>query len=119
MLNRCMSRQVPVAQWDLTTPPRLYEVQMCCAAAFFVGGSIPRLAWRLLGIGIRMCQELGLQCRALFGSQPHSHHELWKRCFWFVGLISERSLEMLIRKQDAVLHGYILGVGKRTTLWLA
>jgi hypothetical protein len=75
-------KQVPIARWDFNAPPRLYDVQTHCLAGMFAGSSLHRLFWHLIGRGIRMCQEIGVHQRKLFGTEPHPQHEMWKRCFW-------------------------------------
>jgi hypothetical protein len=66
----------------LFLPPRLYDVQACILGATFAAPSFQaRLAWMLVGNGIRMLQEIGAHRRKVYRSEPNAHDELWKRCF--------------------------------------
>ncbi|KAF7351484.1 Zn(2)-C6 fungal-type domain-containing protein [Mycena sanguinolenta] len=61
--------------------PKLFDIQRICLSIQFVEGSAQQGAWTLVGIGIRMAQEMGAHRRQL--RQPHTlEAELWRRAFW-------------------------------------
>ncbi|KAJ6459065.1 fungal-specific transcription factor domain-containing protein [Mycena sanguinolenta] len=70
--------------------PKLFDIQRICLAIQFVEGSAQQGAWTLVGIGIRMAQEMGAHRRQ--PSQPHTlEAELWRRAFWLL-VAYDRSL---------------------------
>ncbi|KAF5342023.1 hypothetical protein D9611_002054 [Ephemerocybe angulata] len=70
------------------TPPSLYDLQTYCLAAEFLrGSSVPQGSWNLVGIGIRLAQEVGAHRRkrkeAASGDPERMRQdELWKRACW-------------------------------------
>ncbi|KAJ7612022.1 fungal-specific transcription factor domain-containing protein [Mycena polygramma] len=67
----------------LYVTPTLYDIQRCCLTIQFLEGSAPQANWTLVGIGIRMAQEVGAHRR-----QPYvrltAEAELWRRAFWML-----------------------------------
>ncbi|KAF7348956.1 Zn(2)-C6 fungal-type domain-containing protein [Mycena venus] len=64
----------------LYDPPKLYDLQRYCLAIQFLDGAAPQGNWTLIGIGIRMAQEVGAHRRQ---HGPHTVTvELWRRAFW-------------------------------------
>ncbi|KAJ7779436.1 fungal-specific transcription factor domain-containing protein [Mycena maculata] len=61
--------------------PTLYDLQYCCLATQFLEGSAPQANWPLIGMGIRLAQEVGAHRRQL-NTRPSVESELWKRAFW-------------------------------------
>jgi hypothetical protein len=37
----------------------------------------------MIGIGIRLAQDVGAHRRKVYQSKPSLHDELWKRAFWY------------------------------------
>jgi hypothetical protein len=81
--------QVDIARRDLFRPPRLYEIQTYILASWY--GSLmfkTQLIWILVGIAIRMLQQVGAHTKKVYKPTPNIHDELWKRCFWCVPLVN-------------------------------
>jgi hypothetical protein len=77
--------QVQIWNRNLLHQPRLYDVQLYCLAALFSATYFrSHLAWVLLGMAIRMLQEVGAHSKKIYSSTPNAHDELWKRVFWCV-----------------------------------
>jgi hypothetical protein len=77
--------QVDISRRDLFRAPRLADVQTYLLAALY-GGVIFRsqLSWILVGIAIRMIQQVGAHSKKVYSAKPNATDELWKRCFWYV-----------------------------------
>jgi hypothetical protein len=75
--------QVDISRRDLFRPPRLHDVQTYILSAIY-GGPLFRshLTWVLVGIAIRMVQQVGAHLKKVYKSTPNAHDELWKRCVW-------------------------------------
>lgn len=72
-----------ICRRDLIATPRLFDVQAMLlvithSASAFKG----HLGWVLIGIAIRMVQEIDVHRREVYGLTPNAHDEQWKRCFW-------------------------------------
>jgi hypothetical protein len=84
--------QVDISRRDLFRPPRLNEIHTYLLAAMYGAGLFRgQLIWVLLGVAIRMIQEVGAHMKSLYKSTPNAQDEMWKRCFWYV----QRSLPSL------------------------
>lgn len=56
--------------------------------AFYLGGSnTPQGAWNLIGLGLRMAQDVGVHRKKMYAGKPTVEDELWKRAFWYVAVI--------------------------------
>jgi hypothetical protein len=80
--------QVDISRRDLFRPPRLYDIQTYILASWY--GSVifrTQLVWVLIGIAIRMLQQVSAHTKKIYKSTPNAHDELWKRCFWCVYLV--------------------------------
>ncbi|KAJ7096815.1 fungal-specific transcription factor domain-containing protein [Mycena epipterygia] len=73
--------QVSPAIDQLFARPSLHQIQYCCLATAFLEFSVSGPGWTLIGIGIRMAQDVGAH-RAHDGKRPTIESELWKRAFW-------------------------------------
>ncbi|KAJ7112225.1 fungal-specific transcription factor domain-containing protein [Mycena epipterygia] len=62
--------------------PTLYQIQYYCLAPAFLEFSVPGACWTLIGIGIRMAQDVGAHRANNLGKRPTIESELWKRAFW-------------------------------------
>lgn len=87
-------------QQHMFVAPTLYDLQRYCVRALhwktnlkihadvtmqlaiqFLDGSAPQANWTLIGIGLRMAQEVGVHRRQ--NAQQHTlEAELWRRAFW-------------------------------------
>ncbi|KAJ6449377.1 fungal-specific transcription factor domain-containing protein [Mycena sanguinolenta] len=73
--------QVEGAQMNgMFESPKLYDIQRICLSIQFVEGSAQQAMWTLVGIGIRMAQEVGVHRRQLGTHTLEA--ELWRRAFW-------------------------------------
>ncbi|KAF7378272.1 Zn(2)-C6 fungal-type domain-containing protein [Mycena sanguinolenta] len=61
----------------------LYDVQRyCLAAQFLKTSSLPQTYWTLVGVGLRLTQDLGLHRGKIRSEMPSAERELQKRAFW-------------------------------------
>ncbi|KAK0475463.1 fungal-specific transcription factor domain-containing protein [Armillaria novae-zelandiae] len=61
----------------------LYDLQfLCLFAQFILGSSAHYLCWTLVGIGLRVAQDVGVHQRRGRDSPNTVEGELWKRAFW-------------------------------------
>jgi len=84
-----------------TSAPRLFDLQIQVVSTFakryqrahaytraqlsiiFLSGtSSPHAAWTIVGIGIRMAQDVGAHRNKVYKEKPNLVDELWKRAFW-------------------------------------
>ncbi|EKM58711.1 uncharacterized protein PHACADRAFT_253202 [Phanerochaete carnosa HHB-10118-sp] len=77
-------RQVQWVRRSLLSPPRLYDLQICCLTSMFLhGSSTPQSSWTVIGTGIRLAQDVGAHRRKVYNSNKRTvEDELWKRAFW-------------------------------------
>ncbi|KAK6969326.1 Zn(2)-C6 fungal-type domain-containing protein, partial [Favolaschia claudopus] len=74
--------QVPPIQRGLMAPPTLYDLQYYCLAVSFLDGcSPPQTCWTLIGIGLRLAEDLGAHLRSVSTDTPSAESELYKRAF--------------------------------------
>ncbi|KAF7349016.1 Zn(2)-C6 fungal-type domain-containing protein [Mycena venus] len=63
----------------------LYDLQYYCLAVMFLDGSAnPQACWTLVGIGLRLAQDIGVHCRKAHVEPPSVESELYKRAFWIL-----------------------------------
>ncbi|KAJ7172925.1 fungal-specific transcription factor domain-containing protein [Mycena crocata] len=62
--------------------PRIHHVQYYCLATMFLEMSMHTTAWSLIGIGIRLAQDVGAHRARPSGTRPTVESELWKRAVW-------------------------------------
>jgi hypothetical protein len=76
--------QVQMLRRSLMGPPTLYDVQMYTLASLFLQGcSAPQSSWTLIGIGIRLVQDVGKHRKRGYGTIAQTEAEQWRRTFWF------------------------------------
>ncbi|KAJ7718356.1 fungal-specific transcription factor domain-containing protein [Mycena maculata] len=56
----------------------------CLSVQFLEGSSAPHGCWALLGVGIRLAQDVGAHRRKMQHETPSVERELWKRAFWIL-----------------------------------
>ncbi|KAJ7771013.1 fungal-specific transcription factor domain-containing protein [Mycena maculata] len=79
--------QIPNTVNHLFKRPNLYNFQYYPLAVLFVEYSQVVACWTLVGLGIRLAQDVGAHRAGEPGSRPSVESELWKRGFWvLVGL---------------------------------
>ncbi|KAG6853489.1 hypothetical protein C0991_004035 [Blastosporella zonata] len=73
--------QVPVVKTTPLSPVGLYHLQVyVLVGQFMQASSVPQACWTVVGIGIRIAQDVGAHRRR---SGEHTvENELWKRAFW-------------------------------------
>jgi hypothetical protein len=49
---------------------------------FLQGSSAPQSSWTMLGIGVRVAQDVGAHRRKIYDGKFTVENELWKRAFW-------------------------------------
>ncbi|KZT39109.1 hypothetical protein SISSUDRAFT_1003901 [Sistotremastrum suecicum HHB10207 ss-3] len=70
-------RKSPLAQ------PCLYDLQAFALSAMFLqGSSAPHAGWTMVGVGIRLAQDVGAHRRKVQHGDNPVEDELWKRAFW-------------------------------------
>ncbi|KAJ7865367.1 fungal-specific transcription factor domain-containing protein [Mycena olivaceomarginata] len=73
--------QVPLVEDRFFERPTLYDLQYYCLAVIFLDGtSAPQACWTLVGIGLRLAEDIGLHIRKT--PVPSVEGELYKRAFW-------------------------------------
>ncbi|KAI1786446.1 fungal-specific transcription factor domain-containing protein [Ganoderma leucocontextum] len=76
-------QQVQMVRKSLLAPPRLYDLQIyALTAGFLHGTSAPQACWTIIGVGIRMAQDVGAHRKKVYSSSPTIEEELWRRAFW-------------------------------------
>ena len=53
-------------------------------AMFLHGTSAPQACWTIIGVGIRMAQDVGAHRKKVYSASPTIEEELWRRAFWCV-----------------------------------
>ncbi|KAI6148273.1 fungal-specific transcription factor domain-containing protein [Pisolithus thermaeus] len=75
--------QVPVIRKTLLAPPALEDLQVYCLSSIYLQGtSAPQACWTIVGIGIRLAQDVGAHRRKVYNTSLTVEGELWKRAFW-------------------------------------
>ncbi|KAJ7105824.1 fungal-specific transcription factor domain-containing protein [Mycena epipterygia] len=74
--------QLPHVIDHMFARPTLYQMQYYCLATLFLEFSTPSACWTLIGIGIRIAQDVGAHRMKNPGKLPTIESELWKRAFW-------------------------------------
>ncbi|THH04869.1 hypothetical protein EW145_g5209 [Phellinidium pouzarii] len=75
--------QVQVHRKSFMGPPRLYDLQIYALSALFLqSSSSPQSSWTMVGIGIRLAQDVGAHRRKVYNAPLSVESELWKRAFW-------------------------------------
>jgi len=50
---------------------------------YLQGTSAPQACWTIVGIGIRLAQDVGAHRRKAYSTKFSAEEELWKRAFWY------------------------------------
>ncbi|KAI0737556.1 fungal-specific transcription factor domain-containing protein [Daedaleopsis nitida] len=80
-------KQVGRTRWALMERPRIEDLQTYFLMASYLGGTnTPQGAWSMIGLGLRLAQDVGVHRKKMYGSKLTVEGELWKRAFW--GLVS-------------------------------
>ncbi|KAJ7042345.1 fungal-specific transcription factor domain-containing protein [Mycena alexandri] len=75
--------QVPLVGNQMFGQATLYDLQYyCLAVQFLMDGSAPQACWTLIGVGLRLAQDIGAHRRSARVEVPSVEGELFKRAFW-------------------------------------
>lgn len=91
--------QVQMVRRTLLGPPCLEDLQIYCvrefvscwlrevsqsqlSVLFLQGTSAPQACWTMVGVGIRLAQDVGAHRRKSYNENLTAEGELWKRAFW-------------------------------------
>ncbi|KAF8226986.1 hypothetical protein L208DRAFT_1406132 [Tricholoma matsutake] len=75
--------QVQKVKRTFVIPPNLYDLQFhSLAVQYLLGCSAPQQCWVMIGIGIRVAQDVGAHRRKYKSENITVEDELWKRAFW-------------------------------------
>ncbi|KAJ7832688.1 fungal-specific transcription factor domain-containing protein, partial [Mycena olivaceomarginata] len=93
--------QLPSNLDYLFETPTIYQLQYYWLASSFLEYSAPAACWTLIGIGIRLAQDVGAHRKC--EDPPTVESELWKRCFW--ALVShDRLISMALGRSCTTQH---------------
>ncbi|EPQ52470.1 hypothetical protein GLOTRDRAFT_117339 [Gloeophyllum trabeum ATCC 11539] len=77
--------QVQMVRKSLLAPPCLYDLQLYTLSVIFLqGSSAPQGSWTMVGIGLRLAQDVGAHRRKVYNPNLTLEDELWKRAFWIL-----------------------------------
>ncbi|TFK36748.1 fungal-specific transcription factor domain-containing protein [Crucibulum laeve] len=77
--------QVQMVSKSLLSPPSLFDLQFyCLSVQYLQGTSAPQACWTMVGIGIRLAQDVGAHRRKAHDRGLSVEDELWKRAFWIL-----------------------------------
>ncbi|KAE9408600.1 hypothetical protein BT96DRAFT_985479 [Gymnopus androsaceus JB14] len=87
-------RQVNPVPTSFLEAPSLYQLQkLLLYAVFMQTTSVPYSSWILIGLGIRLLQDVGAHRKK--SSPPSVSSELWKRVFWILRFLDlSQSIDM-------------------------
>ncbi|KII90943.1 hypothetical protein PLICRDRAFT_174295 [Plicaturopsis crispa FD-325 SS-3] len=90
--------EVQILRRSLHARPGLYELQIICLCVVFLqGSSAPHVGWTLIGVGVRMAQDIGAHRRKAYSAQMTVQDELRKRAFWMLVYLDRDSSSTLGR----------------------
>ncbi|KAJ6472861.1 fungal-specific transcription factor domain-containing protein [Mycena vitilis] len=95
--------QVPLVGNHLFGHATLYDLQYYCLAVQFLdGSSAPQARWTLIGLGLRLAQDIGCHRRTA-DEVPSVERELYKRAFWVLVYL-DRIISWHMGRPCAVQH---------------
>ncbi|KAJ7605126.1 fungal-specific transcription factor domain-containing protein [Mycena polygramma] len=95
--------QVPLVGNHLFGHATLYDLQYYCLAVQFLdGSSAPQARWTLIGLGLRLAQDIGCHRRPA-DEVPSVERELYKRAFWVLVYL-DRIISWHMGRPCAVQH---------------
>ncbi|TFK88610.1 hypothetical protein K466DRAFT_488593 [Polyporus arcularius HHB13444] len=75
--------QVEIARWSYLEKPRLEDLQTCALISMYLWGTdAPQGIWTVIGLGLRMAQDMGAHRKKVYNTTPTVEDELMKRAFW-------------------------------------
>lgn len=95
-------RQVQNLMRSYLEPPTLHELQYYCLSVMFLqGSSAPQSCWTMVGVGIRLAQDVGAHRRKYNRHTMTVEDELWKRGFWVL-VTMDRSVSSALGRPCAI-----------------
>ncbi|KAJ7182255.1 fungal-specific transcription factor domain-containing protein [Mycena crocata] len=96
--------QVPPRGNNLLGEATLYDLQYCCLAAQFLACAwTGKACWTLIGVGLRLAQDVGAHRRTPGAQKPSVERELWKRAFWVL-VYMDRMISSSTGRACAIQH---------------
>ncbi|KAJ7495521.1 fungal-specific transcription factor domain-containing protein [Mycena latifolia] len=96
--------QVPLVEDRLFAHATLYDLQCYCLAVQYLESlSAPQATWTLIGVGLRLAQDVGAHRRTSRVEMPSVERELWKRAFWVLVFL-DRSFSSSMGRACAIQH---------------
>ncbi|KAJ7136916.1 fungal-specific transcription factor domain-containing protein, partial [Mycena epipterygia] len=86
--------------------PTIYDLQSYCLAAAFMNGASSRGAWSLVGLGMRLAQDIGAHRFKLRSSANNLEQELEKRASWVLWLFDIQMSAALGRSNALRIHEF-------------
>ncbi|KAJ7136887.1 fungal-specific transcription factor domain-containing protein [Mycena epipterygia] len=86
--------------------PTIYDLQSYCLAAAFVNCACSRAAWTLVGLGMRLAQDIGAHRFKLRSSANNLEQELEKRTYWVLWLFDIQMSTALGRSNVLRIHDF-------------
>ncbi|XP_006459669.1 hypothetical protein AGABI2DRAFT_218980, partial [Agaricus bisporus var. bisporus H97] len=75
--------QVQMVRRTFLTPSNLYDLQFYSLSVLFLhGSSAPQACWAMVGVGLRLAQDVGAHRKRKMKGPMTVEDELWKRAFW-------------------------------------
>ncbi|KAI1791322.1 fungal-specific transcription factor domain-containing protein [Ganoderma leucocontextum] len=79
----CWFTQVDTLRWSIFERPKVEDVQACSLIASFLAlSSRPQGSWTVMGLGLRMIQDVGAHRKKVYRAAPSAEDELWRRAVW-------------------------------------
>ncbi|RPD52801.1 hypothetical protein L227DRAFT_646228 [Lentinus tigrinus ALCF2SS1-6] len=80
--------QIETARWSYLETPRLEDLQTCALISmYFWGSNITHSSWTVVGLGLRMAQDMGAHRKKMYKTVPTVKDELMKRAFWALTIL--------------------------------
>ncbi|KAF5359371.1 hypothetical protein D9756_003609 [Leucocoprinus leucothites] len=96
--------QVQMVKKSFLNPPQLYDLQFYSLSVLFLqGSSAPQACWAMVGVGIRLAQDVGAHRKRKTADPMTVEDELWKRAFWYDILLGLMVLTCIDRGVSAAL----------------
>ncbi|KAJ6522876.1 fungal-specific transcription factor domain-containing protein [Mycena capillaripes] len=96
--------QVPLGGNHLFGQTTFYDLQYYCLAVQFLdGSSAPQACWTLIGVGLRLAQDIGCHRRSARIEVPSVERELYKRAFWVLVYL-DRNISSIMGRTCAMQY---------------
>ncbi|KAJ7051553.1 fungal-specific transcription factor domain-containing protein [Mycena amicta] len=96
--------QVPLVGKHMFGQATLYDLQCYCLAVQFLESSAaPQTSWNIIGIALRLAQDIGIHRRSAHIEEPSVERELFKRAFWVL-VHKDRIVSSIMGRPCALQH---------------